>query len=330
MIEIEHLQRRFGDIVAVDDLSFTVGRGEVLGFLGPNGAGKSTTMRVLTGYLEPSAGSVRVFGHEVADDPLPVRRRLGYLPEGAPAWGDMTPATLLRFGGRVRGLSTQELRARIAVVVERLDLGEVLQRRIEGLSRGFQRRVGLAFALLHDPELLVLDEPTDGLDPNQKHEVRELIASLAGERTVIVSTHILEEVEAVCSRALIIDHGVLRADDTPAGLLRRSRWFGAVSLRCSVPHPDPAVLAALPGVRSVQADDAAGRDWTLFTAAGDAGQTTMQAVHRQADQDGWRIEEVFVHPGRLDDVFRALTRAPATETPATATPGLHQDPEARA
>jgi ABC-2 type transport system ATP-binding protein len=212
MIEIHQLTKDFGPVRAVDGISFTVQRGEVLGFLGPNGAGKSTTMKMLTGYLAPSAGRAAICGHDVEREPLAAKRRLGYLPEGAPAYGDMTPAAYLDFIASVRGLSGAQKSERIAAVVRQVQLERVLHQPIDTLSKGFKRRVGLAQAIVHDPEVLVLDEPTDGLDPNQKHEVRALIRSMAGRKSIVLSTHILEEVEAVCTRVMIIDRGRVRFD----------------------------------------------------------------------------------------------------------------------
>src|SRR3984893_17991790 len=218
MLEVRNLVKHFGPLAAVDGVSFSVPKGEVLGFLGPNGAGKSTTMKMIAGFLAPTAGRAVLCGADVGTEPLKAKRMLGYLPEGAPAYPDMTPASFLDFVGRVRGFSGAELKQRVAVAVDRLDLGSVLQQPIQTLSKGFKRRVGLAQALLHDPEVLILDEPTDGLDPNQKHEVRRLIAELAPGKAIIISTHILEEVDAVCSRAMIIAHGRLLADATPGEL----------------------------------------------------------------------------------------------------------------
>jgi ABC-2 type transport system ATP-binding protein len=223
LIEIEALSKTFGRLPAVREVSFTVQRGEVLGFLGPNGAGKSTTMKMITGFLEPSGGRARVGGEDVVTRPLSARRRLGYLPEGAPLYGDMTPAGLLRFVAAVRGLAPARWRERRDWVVARLDLAEVWHRPIDTLSKGFKRRVGLAQAILHDPEVLILDEPTDGLDPNQKHEVRTLLAEMAAEKAIIVSTHILEEVDAVCSRAIVIARGRIVADGLPKVLFAAAR-----------------------------------------------------------------------------------------------------------
>ncbi|WP_211100212.1 ABC transporter ATP-binding protein [Azospirillum halopraeferens] len=217
MIVIESLVKRFGAFTAVDDVSFAVERGTVLGFLGPNGAGKSTTMKMLTGFLAPTAGRVRVCGFDVETRPLEARRRIGYLPEGAPTYPDMTPAGFLGFAAAARGLRGAAARTAIDRAVDLVELKPVLHQPIETLSKGFKRRVGLAQAILHDPDVLVLDEPTDGLDPNQKHQVRALIRSMATEKAIVISTHILEEVEAVCTRAIVIGHGRILADGEPTG-----------------------------------------------------------------------------------------------------------------
>ena len=222
MIAIEHVTRRFGPIVAVDDMSFAVGRGEVLGFLGPNGAGKSTTMRMIAGLLEPTSGTIRVDGFDVRVRSLDVRRRLGYVPEGSPLYPDMTPAGLLRFASGVRGLTGSRRRTAIDDAIGRLALEPVVHRPVETLSRGYRRRVALALALLHDPDVLVLDEPTEGLDPNQKRELRRHIRAIAPDKTIVVSTHVLEEVDALCTRVIIIAGGRVRADATPAALAAES------------------------------------------------------------------------------------------------------------
>ncbi|MEM7623614.1 MAG: ABC transporter ATP-binding protein, partial [Planctomycetota bacterium] len=222
MIETKDLKKIFGPIRAVDGVSLGVEKGEVLGFLGPNGAGKSTTMKMITGFLRPSGGRASVAGRSVSRDPIAVKRLIGYLPEGAPAYPDMTPEGFLRFCGATRGMRGKPCKQRIDAVSELVNLRGVMRQPIETLSKGFKRRVGLAQALLHDPEVLILDEPTDGLDPNQKHEVRELIRGMAGEKCVVLSTHILEEVEAVCTRAVIIAEGKLVADGTPTELARRA------------------------------------------------------------------------------------------------------------
>jgi len=222
MLEIENLTKRFGGVTAVANLSLTVGQGEVLGFLGPNGAGKTTTMKMVTGFLAPDSGTARICGHDIGRDTLAAQARLGYLPEGAPAYGEMTPREFLAFIASVRGLSGAAALAARDMAVTRTGLFSVMDRPIETLSKGFRRRVGLAQAILHDPDVLILDEPTDGLDPNQKHAVRKLILDIAAKKTIVISTHVLEEVEAVCSRAVIINKGVVVADSTPASLAARA------------------------------------------------------------------------------------------------------------
>ncbi len=222
MIEIRNLSKRYGPLKAVDDISFDVQAGEVLGFLGPNGAGKSTTMKMITGFLAPTSGSVRVCGHDVTSAPLAAKSCMGYLPEGAPSYGEMSVRTFLDFIADVRGLSGERRRSRLDDVIARLGLQSVLEQVIETLSKGYRRRVGLAQALVHDPQVLILDEPTDGLDPNQKHEVRELISAMSKDKIIVISTHILEEVDAVCNRAIIIAAGRILADETPKALARRA------------------------------------------------------------------------------------------------------------
>jgi ABC-2 type transport system ATP-binding protein len=222
MIKTQNLTKRYDGLLAVDDLSFTVEPGEVLGFLGPNGAGKSTTMRMIAGFIAPTAGSASICGHDVATDPIAAKAALGYLPEGAPSYGEMTVRNFLNFIADLRGLEGTQRGARLDYVVGKLHLEPVMTQTVETLSKGFKRRVGLAQAIVHDPKVLILDEPTDGLDPLQKHEVRTLISDIARDKTIIISTHILEEVDAVCTRAVIIARGRLVADDTPAGLKARA------------------------------------------------------------------------------------------------------------
>jgi ABC-2 type transport system ATP-binding protein len=222
MIEISHLSKRFGALTAVDDVSFNVEPGQVLGFLGPNGAGKSTTMKMITGFLAPTHGTVRVCGHDIEQAPLAAKRMMGYLPEGAPCYGEMTVSRFLDFIADVRDLHGEMRSKRKHDVIERLALQSVLEQSIDTLSKGFRRRVGLAQAILHDPQVLILDEPTDGLDPNQKHEVRTLINQMSKDKIIVISTHILEEVDAVCNRAIIISGGRVLADDTPKALAARA------------------------------------------------------------------------------------------------------------
>ena len=323
MVAAEGLSRRFGHLLAVDGISLTVARGEVLGILGPNGSGKSTTMKMITGFLAPSAGRVEVCGIDVAADPVAAQRRLGYLPEGAPAYGDITTAAYLRFIADVRRLFGAAGRQAIGDIVERTSIAPVLHQPIETLSKGFKRRVGLAQALLHDPDVLILDEPTDGLDPNQKFEVRSLIREMSPDKAIIISTHILEEVETVCSRALIIAEGRIVADGTPEHFERKSRLFNAVSL--SLPReravPVRVELEALPGISAVEADDADGavRELTIVPADGEEILPTIAAMARER---AWPVERLQPCRGLLDEVFRDLTSdgdrrdpAPARTTP---------------
>jgi ABC-2 type transport system ATP-binding protein len=222
MIKTQNLTKNYDGLLAVDDLTFSVEPGEVLGFLGPNGAGKSTTMRMLAGFITPTSGTASICGHDVGTEPLEAKTALGYLPEGAPHYGEMTVAGFLAFVADLRSLEGALRKTRLDYVIGRLQLEPVLAQSIETLSKGFKRRVGLAQAIVHDPRVLILDEPTDGLDPVQKHEVRLLISEIAREKTIVISTHILEEVDAVCTRAVIIARGKLVADDTPAGLKSRA------------------------------------------------------------------------------------------------------------
>ena len=246
MIKLQNLVKRFGPLNAVNSISMAVGRGEVVGFLGPNGAGKSTTMKIITGFLPATSGTVEVCGFDVGEKPVEVQKRLGYLPEGAPAYGEMTPASFLDFVAQVRGYRGAEKQVCIEQVVEKTSLKSVLDQSIETLSKGFKRRVGLAQAMLHDPPVLIMDEPTDGLDPNQKHHVRNLIREMAADKAVIVSTHILEEVEAVCTRAVVISQGRLVADGTPEQLVGRSSIHNAVRIELEPAELDlakPAIEA---------------------------------------------------------------------------------------
>jgi len=308
MVAVRGLCKAFGAIRAVDDITFEVRRGEVLGFLGPNGAGKSTTMKMITGFLTPSAGSATICGHDVAAEPVKAKARIGYLPEGAPAYPDMTPAGFLRFIADIRGVPAADRARRIDFAVGRTQLGGVLHQPIETLSKGFKRRVGLAQAILHDPEVLILDEPTDGLDPNQKHEVRGLIAELAREKATIISTHILEEVDAVCSRALIIAQGRVVADGTPRELEARSRWHNAVSM--VLPRANAAALrealGRAAGVAAIEEDavDARLARVTAFPQGGASLVAELGAIGRDS---AFAVAEIRVERGRLDEIFRSVT-----------------------
>jgi ABC-2 type transport system ATP-binding protein len=312
MITISHLSKRYGAKLAVDDLNFTVSPGEVLGFLGANGAGKSTTMRMIAGFVAPSAGRVSVCGHDIERDSVAAKTCMGYVPEGAPSYGEMTVGEFLDFVADIRDLSGRRRRERRAVVIDRLGLGGVIDQVVETLSKGFRRRVGLAQALIHDPLVLILDEPTDGLDPNQKHEVRRLINELSMDKLVIVSTHILEEVHEVCTRAIIIADGRIVADDTPTALESRSRYHNAVSLRFEKAEHLAAAgrdIAALPEVTQVESDE---RELRL-TAIPARGKNVLPEISALIANRGWSVPELHLESGRLDEVFRSLTQPQTTE-----------------
>ncbi len=301
MIEAKSLTKQYGDFTAVDGLSFTVNEGEVLGFLGPNGAGKSTTMKMLSGFLTPSSGTASIQGHDLTGDTLALRRCIGYLPEGAPLYGEMTVRQFLQFVARARSLSGSDAKRSVAQTMQRLNLEPVSSQTIETLSKGYKRRVGLAQAILHDPQVLILDEPTDGLDPNQKHEVRRLIRGMAEDKIIIISTHILEEVEALCSRAMIIAEGRLLVDDTPRGLVRRSRYHNAITLVVDHPQQAASALSELPETARVELKE---HELTVFPQP-DAD--LLAAVTGAVDMHRWTVSELRWESGRLDEVFREIT-----------------------
>ncbi len=309
MIETDRLTKRYGNLLAVDQLSFTVPQGEVLGFLGPNGAGKSTTMKMLAGFLSPTSGKARICGYDVEAQPVEAKRQIGYLPEGAPNYGEMTPRTFLDFIADIRDLRGAHKAARLDEVIGRLHLEPVLNQPIDNLSKGYKRRVGLAQSIIHDPPVLILDEPTDGLDPNQKHEVRTLIRQMAADKIIVISTHILEEVHAVCNRAIIIAHGRILADDTPDALESRSARHNAVTLRLAgTPASDAtSALLALEGVAEVEEEDG------NITILPTAGASLLPAVGRLALDRGWKVDELQLERGQLDEVFRQITTAGAGE-----------------
>lgn len=309
MIKVENLTKTFENFTAVNDLSFEVAPGEVLGFLGPNGAGKSTTMKMITGFIEPTAGKVTVCGESVQEYPQAAQSIMGYLPEGAPAYGEMTVANFLSFIADIRGLKGSEKAQRIETVVAQVELETVLNKPIETLSKGFARRVGLAQAIMHNPKILILDEPTDGLDPNQKHQVRELIKGLAKDKIVIISTHILEEVSAVCSRALIIRQGQKVLDGKPDELERQSRYHNAICLQLEQDHEDAQIqLESIEQVASVE--DLGDRTFMLFPT--DGGMWLPEVV-RWLDEKAWVVENIHLEKGRLDDVFRQVTADESTQ-----------------
>lgn len=309
MIETEHLGKRFGSFDAVADLNLKVMPGQVLALLGPNGAGKTTTLRMIAGFLMPDSGRARVCGHDVVRAPLLARRALGYLPEGAPSYGELSVAEFLAFAARVRGLAGIGGRRRLDEMIERLQLQPVLMQGIETLSKGYRRRVCLAQALLHDPPALILDEPTDGLDPNQQREVHALIRGMARDRAIIVSTHALGEVHAACNRVAILAQGRLRVEGTPAELERQSRYHHAVSFRAPASALACEMLGRLPAVESVEIDPVDGHA-TVFPRD---GQDIFHAVVALLEEQRVRVDELRLERGRLEDVFRRVTQA-AVET----------------
>ncbi len=302
MIETKSLCKHYGSFTAVDNLSFCVEAGTVLGFLGPNGAGKSTTMKMLTGFLTPSAGSALVNGVDVSEDSLAARMQIGYLPEGAPSYGEMTVQQFLSFVARARLIEKARVVDSVNEVIERLNLSGVKHQAIETLSKGFKRRVGLAQAIIHDPQILILDEPTDGLDPNQKREVRHLIRDMARDKIIVISTHILEEVEAVCNRVMIIAQGKLLADDTPHGLIARSRYNNSVSLVVEAAEKVASVLSELPEVAKAELNEG---ELTLFPSQ---KQGLFEAVTTAISEHQWDVSALRLEAGRLDEVFRNITR----------------------
>jgi ABC-2 type transport system ATP-binding protein len=303
MIEADRLTRCYGRLTAVDALSLRAEPGQVLGLLGPNGAGKSTAMRMIAGFLAPTAGTARVCGHDVQREPLAAKRALGYLPEGAPSYGEMTVREFLTFILRVRALPAEAGRRRFDEVVAHLQLEDVLEQCIDTLSKGLRRRVGLAQAILHDPPVLMLDEPTDGLDPNQKHAVRRLIDAMARERTILISTHLLEEVHALCNRVVIIARGKLLADATPAELEARSRYHGAVSFSAPGSGVSQEMLGRLPQVAAIEVDPLDGR----ITVFPKPGVRVLEPVEDLLRQQGLEVSEIQLERGRLDEVFRQIT-----------------------
>ena len=299
MIRIENLVKSFGPKRAVDDVSFSVERGEVLGFLGPNGAGKSTTMRMITGFMPPSSGKVTIGGHDVAESAIEAKRLIGYLPENAAAYPDMTVKGFLEFAAELRGLQGAKRKQAVDRVVELCFLQSVLRQSIDTLSKGYKHRTCLAQALIHDPEVLIMDEPTDGLDPNQKHEVRNLIRSLGKSKAIVFSTHILEEVDAACTRAIIIDRGRIVANGTPAELRNMSELAGAVTLSAH-----GATAAKLSSLGRVEDLGGAFRIYPNDKAkAAELARSIVELVNRE----GWKVEGMYSERGELDEVFRRIT-----------------------
>jgi ABC-2 type transport system ATP-binding protein len=306
MIVVENLTKSFGPKLAVDKVSFSVQKGEVLGFLGPNGAGKSTSMRLITGYLPPSAGKVTVCGFDVVDEPLKSRRKIGYLPENAPIYSDMSVFGFLKFCAELRGLFGEARNKAIEHVVQLCFLQPVLEQSVDTLSKGYRHRTCLAQALVHDPEVLILDEPTDGLDPNQKHEVRTLIRRMGQDKAIIFSTHILEEVEAACTRAIIIDRGSIVANGTPDELKARAPSAGTIvlALRDITRQAVEIELAKLRFLeKSELLSESDSRVTVRLRPKGDLLAEVLELAQRQR----WQVEHLNVDEGRLEDVFRSIT-----------------------
>jgi len=308
MIEAVNLTKRFSRHVAVDDISFRVEPGTIVGFLGPNGAGKTTTIRMLTGFLPPSSGSASVAGHDIFRESLKARSKIGYMPERVPLYNEMRVREFLKYRARLKGLQRVESRRKVSDVIDTCGLSSVRQRMIKTLSKGFRQRVGLADALVADPELLILDEPTNGLDPNQIRQIRELIRKLGNTRTILLSTHILHEVELLCSHVIIIDSGKILAADTPSNLISDMRAAGRVTVELKV-DPDTAAgaISRLDQVRKVSFEEIDG-GWTEFQVLVESGTDARERLAKLAAQHGWPIRSLFRHQSTLEEVFVELTR----------------------
>jgi len=317
MIEVNHLTKYFAEHMAVNDISFSVDRGEVLGFLGPNAAGKSTTMRMITGFLPPTSGTAVIGGRDIIQNSLRARRKIGYLPENAPAYPDMTVSGFLGFIAGIRGFFGETRRKRIEQTLERCFLADVRHQTISTLSKGFKQRVCFAQSILHDPEYLIMDEPTDGLDPNQKYEVRAMIREMAQDKTIILSTHILEEVEQVCSRAIIISNGRIVADDSPERLRERSELHGAVRLtvRKQVGLDLMQLISDMPELdrSEMLSEGESTQTVRLFPKKGVLlEEEGADRIFRQLFEKGFSVDTFFMEKGRLDEVFRMVTQPSST------------------
>lgn len=309
MIDVHNVTRQFYSKTVVDRISFHVDAGEVVGFLGPNGAGKSTTMRMLTGYLPPTSGGIRVAGHDILTDSIAARREIGYMPENVPLYTDMRVKEYLRFRARLKGLSGKELRVRVGAVMDRCGLTDVRRKIIGTLSRGYRQRVGLADALVHQPKLLILDEPTNGLDPNQIRQVRQLIQDLSENHTVLLSTHILSEVEAVCGRVIIINDGTIKAADSPKNLVNQLRRAGTVHLEIqAVPEIAEAKLREISVIKKVTLESELEGGWKRFVVRAESGTDVRQKIVSVCAANGWPLREISRLSANLEDVFVELTQ----------------------
>ncbi|MDA0766672.1 MAG: ATP-binding cassette domain-containing protein [Verrucomicrobia bacterium] len=308
MIEIDHLTKRYSRHTAVDDISFSVGLGEVVGFLGPNGAGKTTTLRMLTGYLPPSSGFASVDGHDVFRAPLAARRKIGYLPESVPLYLDMRVREYLTFRGQIKGLRSRDLKRRLDEVLDQCGLQSVRRKMIKTLSKGFRQRVGIADALIHDPPLLILDEPTNGLDPNQIRAIRKLIKSLGEKHTILVSTHILSEVAMLCNKIIIIDNGRIKAADSPTNLVGQMRAAGRISAELKGPSGDIGkALGNIAGVKKVT-HELSKDAWEHFSIFVESGTDAREHIANLAQKHLWPLRSLFRHEATLEEVFVELTR----------------------
>tara|TARA_Y100001960_G_scaffold110584_1_gene118425 strand:+ start:986 stop:1969 length:984 start_codon:yes stop_codon:yes gene_type:complete len=322
MISVENLSKSFGQKLAVDDISFEVKKGEVLGFLGPNGAGKSTTMRMVTGYLPPTAGEVVIDGVNVREDPIGAKQKIGYLPESAPLYSDMTVSSFLSFIAELRGKGKADVEA----AIDTCFLDPVKQQSIDTLSKGYRHRTCLAQSILHDPEILVLDEPTDGLDPNQKQEVRNLIKRMGEDKAIIFSTHILEEVEAACTRAIIIDQGKVVADGTPDELKSKAKGAGAHTVKISgmAGSGIRSELSSISGVEMVREYSSSESSFYGQVVPSKKVNTNAESIFNLCKERGLLLEELRIEEGRLDDVFREITK---TDTEISERKGKEEKPQ---
>lgn len=308
MIEVNQLTKRYARHEAVRGINFSVAQGEIVGFLGPNGAGKTTTLRMLTGYLPPTSGTATIAGFDIFRKSIDARRKIGYMPENVPLYDDMRVREYLKFRGQLKGLSNSDTRRRVGDVIDICGLDAVRRKMIKTLSKGYRQRVGLADALVHDPELLILDEPTNGLDPNQIRQIRELIRHLGQTHTVLISTHILSEVEMICNRVIIIDGGRIKAADTPANLVGQMRAAGRIQVEIQAETEIvTGALNRMENVKKVTPETLAG-GWTRYTVWVDSGTDSRERIARLCSQYGWPLRSLFRHVATLEDVFVELTR----------------------
>jgi ABC-2 type transport system ATP-binding protein len=305
MISVQHLTKKYGSFTAVNDISFEVEKGEIVGFLGPNGAGKSTTMKILTGFLPPTSGHANIAGFDVFAQSIEARKRIGYLPENTPLYTDMKVGEYLRYRAALKGVPMSKVRERVGDVLDLCQISDREKQLIGSLSKGYRQRVGLADALVHDPDLLILDEPTIGLDPNQIRTVRELIKNLAQKRTVLISTHILPEVEIMCSRVIVIHKGRIRATDTADNLLRSHRSVGELRFEAKASDGAVQALGQVPGVKDVSEERDG--DWSIFTLRLDANAQPGEEIIRLANDRRWAVRELHQKRATLEDVFAELT-----------------------